>query len=544
MRDNGNSASSLEAPLRVKRVLIANCYFDDSRQPIRRAQKIPQAVGPLYLAGFFHPKLCEVRCYTELASGPLKDQQMLGWPDMIVLTGLTNSFDRMLHLTAYARSKNPRIIVVAGGPAVRALPALASRYFDYCCHGDIEEMREVIVDTFGEAYTSDEAIPRYDLGYWLGSLGYIESSRYCNFRCSFCSLTGEGHSYQTYDLNYIRQQILAAGKRKRIFFLDNNFYGSDRNQFRSRIELLNEMRSEKQFRSWSALVTSDFYSREENLFAAKSSGCELLFTGVESFDSAWVQSCNKTQNRSDSQVQLIKRCLESGIVFSYGLIFDITTRCVEELQRELDFITSTPEIPLPSFITLAIPLLGTPYFKQALEKGSILPNTKLRDMDGTTLLQQPIDAPCKVVQFVADLQRLWGYRQRVAKHSIEFLKRYRMKLNAEQLSIAVGQGVLLCAPRLSTSFSSGDWLKRCKRRTYVSTTEPLDEVYKPAFRVESRFEHYFKPTMVTDFAGQLHEDLRDSAVLRSTTDADVVQQRPSRINAGKTLSVLDEGKRR
>src|SRR5258707_1177239 len=36
-----------------KRVLVVNCYFDDSRQPIRRTTKIPQAVGPIYLAGAF-----------------------------------------------------------------------------------------------------------------------------------------------------------------------------------------------------------------------------------------------------------------------------------------------------------------------------------------------------------------------------------------------------------------------------------------------------------------------------------------------------------
>ena len=36
-----------------KRVLIVNCYFDDSRQPIHRTNKIPQAVGPIYLAGAF-----------------------------------------------------------------------------------------------------------------------------------------------------------------------------------------------------------------------------------------------------------------------------------------------------------------------------------------------------------------------------------------------------------------------------------------------------------------------------------------------------------
>src|SRR6476619_8322518 len=91
--------------LPTKRVLIVNCFFDDSRQPLKRTTKIPQAVGPIYLAGAFSRELCDVRCYTELASGPLEDESLLSWPDVLVLTGLTNGFDRMLHLTAYARSK-------------------------------------------------------------------------------------------------------------------------------------------------------------------------------------------------------------------------------------------------------------------------------------------------------------------------------------------------------------------------------------------------------------------------------------------------------
>ena len=107
-----------------KRVLVVNCYLDYSREPIRRPNKFPQAVGPVYLAGAFARGLCEVRCYDEVSSGPLTDASLLGWPDMLVLTGLTHCFDRMLHLTAYARTRNPKVIVVAGGPPVRALPLL------------------------------------------------------------------------------------------------------------------------------------------------------------------------------------------------------------------------------------------------------------------------------------------------------------------------------------------------------------------------------------------------------------------------------------
>ena len=505
-----------------KRVLIVNCYFDDSRQPIRRTTKIPQAVGPIYLAGAFARELCDVRCYTELASGPLEDEALLSWPDMLVLTGLTNSFDRMLHLTAYARSKNPKVIVVAGGPTVRALPLLAEKFFDYSCLGDIEELQEVIREAFGSAYVAREMLPRYDLAYWLGRIGYIETTRNCNFRCAFCSLTAEGNGYQTYDLDYIRQQFIASGKRRRMFFCDNNFYGSDREHFKAKLGLIQEMRAAGHFNEWGALVTNDFFRRDDNLRLIREAGCELLFSGLESFDNEWLRNFNKLQNTSAPQVEMVKKSLNAGVVFAYGLIVDVTSRRVADLRRELDFITATPEITLPSFVTLSIPILGTPYFYECLDRKVLLPDTKLRDMDGTTIMQRPLDPIEDVVKFVRDIQSMKGFRQRILKHAVGFTKLYRSKLTKMQMILALGNGLLVSAQPVTTSLTSLGWIKnRPKPRTFISSTEPLDHMYTPAFRVDSRYAKYFEPTMVTDKRGELHEDILESGLLKTKAVARV-----------------------
>jgi hypothetical protein len=42
-------------------------------------------------------------------------------------------------------------------------------------------------------------------------------------------------------------------------------------------------------------------------------------------------------------------------------------------------------------------------------------------------------------------------------------------------------------------------------------------MYTPAFRVDSRFESYFQPTMVTDARGELHEDILTSGLLKNRT---------------------------
>lgn len=498
-----------------KRVLIVNCFFDDSRLPARRTTKFPQAMGPVFLAGAFDSERCEVRLYNEVDSGPLVDEAMFEWPDMLVLTGLTNTFDRMLHLTAYARTKKSSVIVVAGGPTIRALPRLAQRYFDYCCLGDIEELRDVVEDAWGKQFVAEVMLPRYDLAYWMRRMGYAETTRYCNFRCSFCSLTGEGHSYQTYPLEYMRKQVLALGKRKHVLFIDNNFYGSDRAHFLARMDLIAELRDQGYLKNWGALVTSDFFHKDDTLALAHRLGCELVFCGVESFDTEWLLGAHKTQNTNVPQVNLIRKSLEAGIVLVYGLMLDVANRSIADLRREIEFITGTPEITLPSFVTLPVPLLGTPLFSELAIKGAFLPHIKLRDMDGSTLVIKPVDPMNETVGFLREMLSLRGYRMRVLQHSRHFFHRYRSRLTKIQLLFSLTNAALLCAYSLATSPTQlAAPSARGRSRTHISTTEILDGVYTPSFRVDSRYENYFKPTMVTDGEGKLTKEMIDSGLLK------------------------------
>ena len=83
-----------------RRVLIVNCYSDELRVPVARPWRIPQPMAPAFLAGAFAPGSCEIRLYNEIFSGPLEEEAWLGWPDLLVLTGLNTAFDRMKPLTA------------------------------------------------------------------------------------------------------------------------------------------------------------------------------------------------------------------------------------------------------------------------------------------------------------------------------------------------------------------------------------------------------------------------------------------------------------
>ena len=501
----------------MKRVLIVNCYFDDLRISIPRKTKFPQSMTAAFLAGVFSEKHCDIKLYDEVYSGPLEDERLLAFPDMLVLTGLNAAFDRMLHITAYVKTKNPQAIVVAGGPAIRALATYSENFFDYCCTGDIEQLQEVIDEAFGKDYVSEKVlekgwvIPRFDLAYWMKILAYVESSRNCYYRCSYCSLTGENAQYQTYEISYLEDQFMSLGKRQTLHFLDNNFASYDRKFLLDRFELLGSLRRRGYFQRWGAEVTSDFFLNDENLELAASTGCGGIFCGVESFDKQALLNFKKYHNTRLPQVEMIRKCLSFGIPFYYGIVFDLTTRPIHELEEELEFIIGNPEITLPSFITLAIPLLGTPYFYECLKQNLFLPNVKLRDLDGSSITLKSLDSLPDAVKFVEKLQTLRGYKTKIFRHMKNFFGIYKNILPALSMAMVQYNPLLLAVPRLATigpdigTLSVNSFKKQS--RTFIGSTEPLDPLYRPVFSIHSRYQHYFQPTMLTDENGNLCDAL-------------------------------------
>lgn len=496
-----------------KRVLIVNCYFAELREPVKRSNEVPNALAPVLLGGHFDPDACEIRLYNEVNSGVIEvyAPELLSWPDMVVMTGLTAAYDRLLHVSAYVRSANPRAVVVAGGHGVRALPRYSETFFDYACQGDVEDIREVIREAFGDAYVAREFRPRYDLAYWMKRIGYVESSRNCNFRCSFCSLTGVGRPYSVNGLDYLDAQLDAVGKRRVLFFNDNQLLGDGGKTFRARLERVRARWESGQFDYWGGFVTQPFFWDEENIRLARESGCVSLFVGVESFaDEAWLEGVNKSQNARESQVELIRRCLDGGVLFQYGLVFDPTRRTVEEMRREIEVVCDTPEIPVPLFIFTSIPFPGTPLFHELIAEDRILPNTKMRDLESSTLSVQPLDPIDDVVGFIRGGKNLRGHRRRVMRHQREHIARYRDSLSLDQKIVS---NLAVAAILFPGQFSSPKSLFVNKRpRTHVSTTDRLDDVYTPRLRVDSRWAHHFEPTVLVGDSGELNPKIAEDAL--------------------------------
>lgn len=503
-----------------KRILIVACRFDEDRAGGARPWRWPQAMAPVFLAGACNAETCDVRLYSELYSGPLTDPRLLGWPDMLVLTGLQVDFDRYLHLTAYARTLNPRVVVAAGGSIVELVPHFARRFFDYVCLGPVEELSSVVADAFGEDYASDSVSPRYDLAHWSRLIGAVESTRNCNFRCTFCTMSIQARDYQSLPLGRVRDDVLGCG-RKHIFFLDNNFFGNDSRSFDARLSMLHTLRSEGNIDDWSAEVTADFFARSESLEKAKDAGCSALFCGVESMEPSTLLAFDKKQNTAADTPRMMKSCLERGIVFLYGLIFDPTRRSHASIEAELDGVLARPDLPLPSYFTLPIPLLGTPFFFQSLDERRILPGTRVRDLEGVTLCLSPLEGVSAFSRWWPDILRLRRRRLRALWHEARLQWCYRRSLGNWQRLISLGSLFGLCLPKY-----------RRRDRTFVSSTEVLDPQYGPAFAVDPRFASYFEPTFVTDAGGELCPELSEVLSFRRSDHPEEVHEEAPKPSAG------------
>ncbi|MGH7887514.1 MAG: hypothetical protein ACREPG_06590, partial [Candidatus Binatia bacterium] len=119
--------------------------------------------------------------------------------------------------------------------------------------------------------------------------------------------------------------------------------------------------------------------------------------------------------------------------------------------------------------------------------------------------------------FIRQMISLRGYRANLLRHSFGFMRRYGARLNRFQMAMALGNAALLCADTAVTAPAS--LLRRGQPRTHLTTTECIDDVYRPAFPVADKFAHYFTPTRITDDRGALTEAVASDLLAASPSRA-------------------------
>ncbi len=493
----------------------------------RRSRYVMQPISGLHVASLIGEHGFDVCLHHEDWHGPFDVSGGRRY-DLVFLTGLQVDFDRMRQLAFHFRHGGA--IVVAGGSVCTLFPEFAAEFFDVVCAGGVESAAEVAADFLAgrlkPIYRSPiTAIRPYRVDYRhfarngiSPSMHLVESSRGCSFRCAFCTMPSEVGGHAGYRLDALAEALDSARASAPLFsfrrwyptvlLLDNNF-SDNRAHMLAVCELL---RARRDVRGWGALVTQNILHDRELLRLLARSKCNGLFVGLESLDRELLRRQNKTQNLSRRDVIADIAYAESlGIGITYGYLFDPRRQSAAEMRRQIETIARHPTMPMPTYMSVIAPLVGTKAFWDDVEAGSLAPNLRLRDLDGETIAYADLaDDPAALADFVEKLfRRPWEV---VGRWGV-LMKTIRRLFRSGTLNPI--RWFYIAAANLHCFVWSR--AEKSAERTYLAGTDTLDPQYfeRPADLSEEDRRRYFDPIVVTEADGALAAWLRPALEARA-----------------------------
>lgn len=526
---------------RRPRVLVICAHLHEDRSAKSDRDDLQPMAG-LHIASLIDRRRYEVVLYHEMWHGPFDTASIA--PDdyqLVFVSGLQMDFDRMRQLAYFFRRAGTP--VAAGGSICTLFPEFARNFFDAVCAGGVECVRDVMRDFEAGAVKPIYRSPAHEIGGYEIDYGlldesgiglpvhYVEATRGCNFTCDFCCLPAEGSRHARYGLaNIARNVTRSIDTSPRfsirrlypiVWFIDNNFS----NNLGHMREICALMKQDRRVRLWGALVTQNVLADRELIRLLAESKCAKLFTGIESFDTEFVAGHGKKQNikGADSLLDDIRYAQSLGIIVIYGYLFDPRMTRVADMERQVSVLLASKVLNHPYFLAFVAPLAGTRLFWEAVDRGELLENLRLRDLDGRCVAYRSclddhatladfayriFAAPGMFVdrrKFVADVLRYaarWLWRRPVTTY-VFFHNRIRLY-------------------RLGRNHSTH------RRRTYVGGSEILDPQYQsfPPDISPADKARYFDPILVTDGQG------RASEWLEAYRPAWARRQSPRRMRAG------------
>jgi radical SAM superfamily enzyme YgiQ (UPF0313 family) len=508
------SVDGRAAPPRVL-VLCAHLHEDRARKYDR---DYLQPMAGLHIGSLLDRSKYRVSLYHEMWHGPYDTASIApGDFALVFVTGLQMDFDRMRQLAYFF--KRAGALVVAGGSLCTLFPDFARQFFDVVCAGGVECVVDVMRDYERGALKPVYSLPQTSIGdYTLDHrlmeeagirvpVHFIEASRGCNFKCDFCSIPAEGRTHVPYDLaaiaRNIEDSIASSGRfsiKRRypmVWFIDNNF-SNNRAHLR---EICRRFSADRRIRMWGALVTQDVLRDRDLVRTMAAAKCRGIFAGIESFDMEFIAAHDKWQNvKGSGDLMADIAFAESlGMMIDYGYLFDPRMTGVERMKAEMRFILRSDVLNYPYFVAFVAPLAGTKLFWNALERGELLPNLRLRDLDGRCVAyRNTIDDAETLGAFAATIFGTPHIYFDRAKTLRRFFRHFWQHGRKNPILSYLFHENRARLGRLGRKHS------KAVKRNYIGGRDVLDPQYRdyPADITPADKRHYFDPILVTDADGR------------------------------------------
>ncbi|OJT27443.1 radical SAM protein [Archangium sp. Cb G35] len=452
------------------RIAVISTYTHPTRQRIKEPS-IMQSSVPELIAGLC-PEDAEIELYNEKELDIPLDRE---W-DLVFFSYLHSYYEHTKVLSTLFRQRG--IVTVAGGRHASHFPDDCERYFDAVITGEPEPNVPALVADFQKGQlkkryglsargVTDIRPYRYDLidfSHNKVRLPGIEASRGCPFSCNFCVLTG----HERYRYRPVPQVIDEIQTRmcwnKNFFglmddafvFLDNNLGGSPK-YLRELCEALIPLK-----KTWGCALTFNVLKDESLVKLMGRAGCRYIYTGLESLNPESIEAMNKGQNKLSEVNAVIQRAFSSGILLSFGLIVGSDGDTNEYLEKVPQYLADLRYFSI-TFLGIVSPYPETPFFREVVSEGRLLPGTISRDYDGYTLCHRPKNLhPSEVVEHFQRLCHTLGSLPNIARH-------YGSKLAMSDMP-RYRSTILFSGPEI---LSIRNPVKNTSRR-YIAGMDPLE----------------------------------------------------------------------
>jgi hypothetical protein len=512
---SSGDANAVHAQPKNILILVAHLHEDRSRKQDR---DLLQSMAGLHIASLLDRDKYRVRLYHEMWHGPYPTDAIKSLEFAIVfVTGLQMDFDRMRQLSYFFQRAGAT--VVAGGSICTLFPDFARHFFNVVCSGGVECVIDVMRDyecgSLKPLYQSPQSnIGRYRVDYrFMRENGitvpvhFVEASRGCNFKCDFCSIPAEKATHAVYEVSNVAENInnsIESSPRfsiRRLYpfvsFIDNNFS----NNLGHLREICRILKADKRIKMWGALITQDLLRNRELIRLMADSKCRDIFTGIESIDLRFNRLHGKVQNVKGSATLFddIEYAQSIGMMIGYGYLFDPRITSIEQMKAELRQILQSDLLHHPYFISFVTPLVGTKLFWQSVDRGELLPNLRLRDLDGRCIaFKNTVDDLPSLGEFAATVFRTPQIYSSWKKTLIRFVH-HAWKHGRKNPVLSY----LFLHNRARLRHLGRKHLTSMKRN-YVGGRDILDPQYAehPADISPEDKQKYFDPVLVTDAEGQ------------------------------------------
>ncbi len=192
---------------------------------------------------------------------------------------------------------------------------------------------------------------------------HVETTRGCPYNCDFCSVTAfYGAKFRHRPIDHVIRQ-LEEFKEKMVFIVDDNIMGNPKYAR----QLFKEMIPLKII--WSGQYSLNHAEDTELMELAAESGCQFLFTGIESLSLENLQAVDKRWAKPEKYKEWIRMTHSANISIYGSFMFGFEGDDPDIFKRTLDFCNEN-EIELALFSAL-FPIKGSNFYKQLMAENRI-----------------------------------------------------------------------------------------------------------------------------------------------------------------------------